>query len=138
MSTTSFRRQATPVALVLIFALAAAALVGAGLAIGSSSRSLPGTGAADGSAAAAGGTVAGDLDALLAADQSAAKPVNPNKSVARRADHDSARPRHDQERRPHVAVGLRDRRHDRDRLPRRRGSGPEARGQGEGRGSRRR
>ena len=70
MSTTSIRRLATPVVAVLVFALAAAALVGAGIAIGSSARAVPG---AAGSAAAAGGSVAGDLDALLAADQSAAR-----------------------------------------------------------------
>ena len=83
MSTLSIRRVATPVVAVLVFALAAAALVGAGIAIGSSARAVPRRGAA--SAAAAGDPVAGDLDALLAADQSAAgnaRPANPNKSVA--------------------------------------------------------
>jgi len=82
MSTMSIRRLATPVVAVLVFALAAAALVGAGIAIGSSGRAVPG---AAGSATAAGDSVAGDLDALLAADQSAAgntRPVNPNRSVA--------------------------------------------------------
>jgi hypothetical protein len=82
MSTMSIRRLATPVVAVLVFALAAAALVGAGIAIGSSARAVPG---AAGSATAAGDSVAGELDALLAADQSAAgntRPVNPNKSVA--------------------------------------------------------
>ncbi len=84
MSTTSIRRLATPVVVVLVLALAAAALVGAGIAIGSSARSVSGP------VAGAGGTVAsdpvaGDLDALLAADQSAATPAtaaNPNRSVA--------------------------------------------------------
>jgi hypothetical protein len=81
MSTLSVRRLATQVVVFLVFALAAAALVGAGIAIGSSARSVAGTGLAVGSAAAA-GSVAGDLDALLAADQSAAGPANPNRSVA--------------------------------------------------------
>jgi len=82
MSTLSIRRLATPVAAALVFALAAAALVGAGIAIGSSARAVPG---AAGSATAAGDSVAGDLDALLAADKSAAgnaRPANPNRSVA--------------------------------------------------------
>jgi hypothetical protein len=88
MSNMSVRRLATPVVVVLVVALAAAALVGTGIAIGSSARSVAGTGAAGGiataggSAAAAGDTVAGDLDALLAADQSSARPANPNRSVA--------------------------------------------------------
>jgi hypothetical protein len=84
MSTTSIRRLATPVVVILVLALAAAALVGAGIAIGSSSRSLAGSGPTGGCAAATGDAIAGDLDALLAADQStapAAKVANPNKSV---------------------------------------------------------
>src|SRR6478735_2001439 len=80
MSTMSIRRRATPVVAILVFALAAAALVGAGIAIGSSARAVPGA-----AGSATGDSVAGDLDAVLAADQSAAgnaRPANPNRSVA--------------------------------------------------------
>jgi len=85
MSTLSIRRLATPVVAVLVFALAAAALVGAGIAIGSSARAVPGTAGSATGDSVAGDSVAGDLDALLAADQSAAgnaRPANPNRSVA--------------------------------------------------------
>jgi hypothetical protein len=72
MSALSFRRLAIPAVLLLVVALAAAALVGAGMAIGRSASPV----------APAGDAVTGDLDALLAADQSSAAPANPNRSVA--------------------------------------------------------
>lgn len=74
MSALSLRRLAIPAVLLLVLAIAAAALVAAGIAIGSASSPV---------ASAGGDPVAGDLDALLAADQSAtAGPANPNRSIA--------------------------------------------------------
>jgi hypothetical protein len=87
MSTSVLRRLAIPAIAVLTLSLGTVALVGAGMAIGASARPVTGAGAAGAgmtsdSAAATADTAAGDLDALLAADQSAARPVNPNRSVA--------------------------------------------------------
>jgi hypothetical protein len=82
MPTTSIRRLAVPAVVVLVLALAAAVVLGAGVAIGSSARSVAGSDAASGPTSVAGDGTVGDLDALLAADQSSTKPVNANRSVA--------------------------------------------------------